>query len=148
MGMKILGLGSRFYSGYLNRTRKMDSIGDSRIGQIHQSFLTCLSEFDRNAGNMAVHNGYDTMICGYSRQPRKAIFENKKGQCLYLNSGDWSTHLTALEYSFKRWRVYNFNLDKLTAFYGDEELADMEISDLFKEIAEHSENKKRYSITS
>ena len=51
-----------------------------------------------------------------------------------MNSGDWIENFTALEYQFKRWKIYNYNSDKLLPFYADEDLKDMEVKDLIAAI--------------
>ncbi len=111
---------------------------DPKVRSMALSTTDAMSKFDRTAAEMAIHNDYDTMICGYSHQPRKAVFENSKGKCLYLNSGDWTDSLTALEYSLKRWKLYSFSLDKLTAFYGDEALNDLNFQDMLKQTVKQS----------
>lgn len=83
-----------------------------------------------------IANGWDTVICGHTHNPVKEWIETKKGQCLYLNSGDWTEHLTALEYAFKRWKLYRYDEDKLSAFYADEELKSMNVNELLSSIVD------------
>ncbi|MEY8021766.1 UDP-2,3-diacylglucosamine diphosphatase [Muriicola sp. SD30] len=109
---------------------KQRAKGNSRmvVSQIHklsseyEDASELMDQMELKAVNKAIKKGVDTVICGHNHQPVKSIHESRKGQCKYLNSGDWVKHLTALEYSFKRWKLYSFKLDKLTAFYGDEDL--------------------------
>src|SRR5690606_38801050 len=70
-------------------------------------------DFEKTASELAIEGGYDYVICGHIHEPKKQQYENALGACTYLNSGDWLDNLTALEYSFKRWKVYNYNHDKL-----------------------------------
>lgn len=110
--------------------KKPRSKGNSRmvVSQIHklssdeQDVTDFMDQVEFKAVGKAIQKGVDTVICGHNHRPVKSIHENRKGQCKYLNSGDWVKHLTALEYSFKRWKLYSYKLDKLTAFYGDEDL--------------------------
>ena len=74
------------------------------------------------------------MICGHIHQPKIEIIENNKGKTTYLNSGDWVEHFTALEYQFKRWKIYNYNKDKLIPFSVDEDLKELEVKDLIAAI--------------
>lgn len=60
----------------------------------------------------------------------------------YLNSGDWVENLTALEYSLKRWKLYQYKNDKLSPFYMDEALKEMNINQLIASIAEKNSKKK------
>ena len=62
------------------------------------------------------------------------VKENKNVKTTYLNSGDWVENFTALEYQFKRWKVYNFNFDKLSQFYTDDDIKDMDFKDLIAAI--------------
>jgi len=39
-----------------------------------------------------------------------------------------------LEYQFKRWKIYNYNQDKLSPFFADEDIKKMEMKDLIAAI--------------
>jgi UDP-2,3-diacylglucosamine pyrophosphatase LpxH len=86
--------------------------------------------FERTLVAMAVKKGYDFVVCGHLHLPKKEIHLTKNGQCTYLNSGDWVAHLTALEYSFKRWKIYRYQHDKLSPFFADGALKEMDMHDL------------------
>lgn len=90
--------------------------------------------FEGTAANLTIRNHYDTVICGHIHLPKKEWIETEKGKCLYLNSGDWTENLTALEYAFKRWKLYRYNEDKLSAFFADEELKEMDMNELINHI--------------
>ena len=100
------------------------------------------SLFEQNVAKMAINHHYDHIICGHSHEPKKELIETRRGQCLYLNSGDWVKHMTALEYSFKRWKLYRYENDKLASFYMDEELKAMNMNEIIASITEKAENKK------
>ncbi len=93
-----------------------------------------VSDFEKSAIDVAIDNEYDYVICGHIHQPKKEIRTTKKGSCTYLNSGDWVENLTALEYSFKRWKIYRYSHDKLSPFFADEELKDMDMQELLSSI--------------
>ncbi|WP_298998922.1 UDP-2,3-diacylglucosamine diphosphatase [Flagellimonas sp. S174] len=95
-----------------------------------------INDFENVAAELAIENDYDYVICGHIHQPKKERIENKNGSTLYLNSGDWVENLTALEYSFKRWRVYHYNHDKLSPFFVDEDLKEMDMNDLIASITD------------
>lgn len=103
-----------------------------------------IESFENNVAKMAISQHYDHVVCGHSHAPNKQHFQTKKGACLYLNSGDWVKHMTALEYSFKRWKLYRYENDKLTSFYMDEELKSMDMNELIATITHRnaSNNKK------
>jgi len=98
--------------------------------------LKYVNDFEQVAAELAIENGYDYVVCGHIHQPKKEIIENKMGKTMYLNSGDWVEHLTALEYSFKRWRLYHYNHDKLSPFFADEELKEMDMNELIASITD------------
>lgn len=93
-----------------------------------------ISDFENVVSDLAIENGYDFVVCGHIHQPKMLLKENKHGKTTYLNSGDWVENFTALEYQFKRWKIYNYNSDKLAAFYADEDVKEMEIKDLIAAI--------------
>ena len=98
-----------------------------------------INNFEQTAAELAIENGYDYVICGHIHQPKKEIIETKQGSTTYLNSGDWIENLTALEYSFKRWRIYHYSHDKLFPFFVDEDLKEMDINELIASITEQAE---------
>ena len=67
-----------------------------------------IDDFEKTATDLAIENGYKYVVCGHIHQPRIVRKTNKKGTCLYLNSGDWIENLTALEYNDKRWELIRF----------------------------------------
>jgi len=96
--------------------------------------LKYINDFEEVACELAIENGYDYVVCGHIHQPKMLIKENKTGKTMYLNSGDWVENFTALEYQFKRWKVYNYQHDKLLPFFADEDLKDMDLKDLIAAI--------------
>ena len=54
--------------------------------------------------------------------------------------------LTALEYSFKRWRVYHYNHDKLSPFFADEELKEMDMNELIASITDKENTLKNLEV--
>ncbi|QLG46989.1 UDP-2,3-diacylglucosamine diphosphatase [Costertonia aggregata] len=101
-----------------------------------------MSDFEQSAIDLAVDKGYDYVVCGHTHQPKKEEHETKNGRCLYLNSGDWVEHLTALEYSFKRWKIYKYNHDKLSPFFADEEIKEMDMKELIATILKKNKPSK------
>lgn len=102
-----------------------------------------ISDFENVVSDLAIENGYDFVVCGHIHQPKMLTKENKHGKTTYLNSGDWIENFTALEYQFKRWKIYNYNSDKLAAFYADEDIKDVEIKDLIAAITIVGQNRKK-----
>jgi len=100
-----------------------------------------INNFENTAANLAIENDYDYVICGHIHQPKKEVYENKHGRTMYLNSGDWVENLTALEYSFKRWKIYHYNNDKLAPFFMDEDIKNMDMNDIIATITDTTSRK-------
>jgi UDP-2,3-diacylglucosamine pyrophosphatase LpxH len=116
-----------------------------RIKSSVKGAVKYIQNFEKVAADLAIENGYDFVVCGHIHQPKMLVMENKNGKTTYLNSGDWVENFTALEYQFKRWKVYNYNKDKLTPFFADEELKDMDVKDLIAAITIVESPKKKTS---
>ncbi|WP_437395361.1 UDP-2,3-diacylglucosamine diphosphatase [Flagellimonas lutimaris] len=107
-----------------------------RIKNSVKGAVKYINDFEKTAAELAIENDYDYVVCGHIHQPKKEIYENKYGSCTYLNSGDWVENLTALEYSFKRWKIYHYNHDRLSPFFMDEDLKEMDMNDLIASITD------------
>ena len=59
--------------------------------------------------NLAIKKKYDFVICGHIHQPVIKTIETAEGKVIYLNSGDWVEHMTALEYENKNWRLFEYH---------------------------------------
>ena len=93
-----------------------------------------INNFEKTVAELAIENQYDFVICGHIHQPNIQTYTGPKGKAVYLNSGDWVEHFTALEYQFKRWKLYHYSKDKLLPFVVDEDFKDMETKDLIAAI--------------
>ena len=82
-----------------------------------------ISDFEQTATELGIEKKYDFVICGHIHEPKIIKKENKNGSIMYLNSGDWVENLTALEYNYKRWKLYRY---KDTNYTEDEDLFEME----------------------
>jgi len=125
-GYDLLILLNRFINWCLERFGKEKYSLSKRIKNSVKSAVKYINDFEEVASELAIENRYDYVICGHIHQPKMLLKENKQGKTMYLNSGDWVENFTALEYQFKRWKIYNYNHDKLSAFFADEDIKDME----------------------
>ena len=141
-GYDMLILINRFINWFLERLGKEKYSLSKRIKNSVKGAVKYINDFEKTAADLAIENGYDYVICGHIHQPKKEVYENKYGQCTYLNSGDWVENLTALEYSFKRWKVYHYNNDKLSPFYLDEDLKELDINQLIASITFKKDKEK------
>jgi len=133
-GYDILILVNRLVNWCLIRLGKERYSLSKKIKDSVKGAVKYINDFEDVAIDLAIENGYDYVICGHIHQPKMLIKKNKNGKTTYLNSGDWVENFTALEYQFKRWKIYNYNNDKLRAFYVDENVKDMEVKDLIAAI--------------
>ena len=140
-GYDLLILLNRFINWCLERFGKEKYSLSKQIKNSVKSAVKYINDFEEVASELAIENRYDYVICGHIHQPKMLLKENKHGKTMYLNSGDWVENFTALEYQFKRWKIYNYNHDKLSAFFADEDIKDMEDVELKDLIAAITINK-------
>jgi UDP-2,3-diacylglucosamine pyrophosphatase LpxH len=144
-GYDLLIVMNQFVNWSLDKLGKERYSISQRIKNGVKGAVKYINDFEKVATDLAIEKGYDYVICGHIHQPKMLQVENKRGKTTYLNSGDWVENFTALEYQFKRWKIYNYNEDKLSAFYADEELKDMNMNDLIAAITivEQPKSKKK-----
>jgi len=119
---------------YLEKRGKERYSLSKKIKNSVKGAVKYINDYETVITDLAIENGYDYVVCGHIHQPKMEVIENKHGKTTYLNSGDWVENFTALEYQFKRWKIYNYTKDKLSPFYVDEDFEDMEVQDLIAAI--------------
>lgn len=67
-----------------------------------------VNDLGQIASTLAIKKNYDYVICGHIHQPALHTIENADGKVIYMNSGDWVEHMTALEYENKSWRLFEY----------------------------------------
>lgn len=84
--------------------------------------LKYINDFESTAAEIAIQNGYDTVICGHIHQPQSRKIKDREGkEVTYLNSGDWVESMSALEYCDGKWEVYQYVNDPLVSVGIDNE---------------------------
>jgi UDP-2,3-diacylglucosamine pyrophosphatase LpxH len=68
-----------------------------------------VNDLEQIASGLAIKKNYDYVICGHIHQPAIRTIENEDGRVVYMNSGDWVEHMTALEYANKTWQMFQYN---------------------------------------
>jgi UDP-2,3-diacylglucosamine pyrophosphatase LpxH len=68
-----------------------------------------ISDFEETAIQIAIKEGYDYVICGHIHKPQSRMVEMEGKTVTYLNSGDWVENLTALEYAWGKWSLYEYH---------------------------------------
>ncbi len=133
-GYDILILLNRFTNWVLAKLGKERYSLSKKIKNGVKGAVKFIKDYETVITELAIDNGYDYVVCGHIHQPKMEIRENKHGKTMYLNSGDWVENFTALEYQFKRWKIYNYSHDKLSPFFADEDVKEMEVKDLIAAI--------------
>lgn len=141
-GYDILILINRLMNWCLARLGKEKYSLSKKIKNSVKGAIKYISDFESVAIDLAIENNFDYVICGHIHQPKIKVLDTKKGKTTYLNSGDWVENFTALEYHFKRWKIYNYDKDKLTPFFVDEDFKNMEVRDLIAAITIVEQPKK------
>lgn len=115
-GYDVLTLLNKGVNWYLEKRGKERYSLSKRVKNGVKGAVKYINNFEKIISEIAIENDYDYVVCGHIHQPKMEYFENKNGKTMYLNSGDWVENFTALEYQFKRWKIYNYNEDKLAPF--------------------------------
>jgi UDP-2,3-diacylglucosamine pyrophosphatase LpxH len=141
-GYDLLILLNQFINWCLEKMGKERYSLSKKIKNSVKGAIKYINDFEKVVTDLAIEKGYDYVICGHIHQPKMITIENKHGKTTYLNSGDWVENFTALEYQFKRWKLYTYNTDKLRAFYADQDVKEMEVKDLIAAITIIEQKKK------
>lgn len=67
------------------------------------------SSFESAIGNVALTQGYQTVICGHTHIPKEKQLTISGQKIKYLNCGDWVEHFTAAEYCNSNWSLFYHN---------------------------------------
>jgi predicted phosphodiesterase len=68
-----------------------------------------IGDFETTAVELAARQGYDYVICGHIHQPQMKSVTQEGRRITYMNSGDWVESLTALEYQWGSWSIYEYD---------------------------------------
>ncbi len=113
-GYDLLILLNRFVNFALQSVGKEKMSLSKKVKDSVKKAVSYISNFEAIAGDLAIENGYDYVICGHIHQPQKRVIANKYGEVVYLNSGDWVENLTALEYAEGEWHIYRHPADNFS----------------------------------
>lgn len=123
LGYDYLILSNRFVNWCLNKMGKEPYSFSKKIKASVKKAVKHISDFEKTATELAIEKKYDYVICGHIHEPKMIHVTNQKGQTMYLNSGDWVEHLTALEYNKKRWKLHTYSKND---YVEEENLFEME----------------------
>ncbi|HET7001607.1 MAG TPA: UDP-2,3-diacylglucosamine diphosphatase [Puia sp.] len=86
-----------------------------------------VNDLEQIASELAINKKYDYVICGHIHQPLIRTVENADGKVVYMNSGDWVEHMTALEYENKNWRLFQYDANDFTTSNTPESRQDLNV---------------------
>lgn len=89
------------------------SLSKNVMNRVNKAVIR-INNFEQTAAEIAIEKKYDYVICGHIHEPQMRTVENKAGKVIYLNSGDWVEHLTALEFYNNNWHIYQHDEKKFT----------------------------------
>lgn len=78
-----------------------------KVKQSVKRAVAYIGDFEEAAASVAIHEGYDRVVCGHIHQPQLRTISTSKGRVCYMNSGDWVESMSALEYANGRWTLYH-----------------------------------------
>jgi UDP-2,3-diacylglucosamine pyrophosphatase LpxH len=77
-----------------------------RVKQSVKRAVAYIADFEETAASVAIHEGFDHVVCGHIHQPQMRRITTAKGSVRYMNSGDWIEHMSALEFVDGKWSLY------------------------------------------
>lgn len=87
----------------------------SKIKKKVKGAVKFIDDFEQTAVDLAGEKGYNYVICGHIHLPQIRTVEAKNGaKVIYLNSGDWVEHMTALEFEDGKWKLFHYEDDGLS----------------------------------
>ena len=68
-----------------------------------------VDDFEQTAIDVAAKEGCQYVVCGHIHKAQLKKVQTSSGEITYMNSGDWVESLTALEYMYNDWSIYEYN---------------------------------------
>jgi UDP-2,3-diacylglucosamine pyrophosphatase LpxH len=98
----------------VNLLRRMVGLGpasfSAKIKKTVKGAVRYIGDFEQTAIDLAGEKGYNVVICGHIHQPQlKHVTAANGAPVVYMNSGDWVEHLTALEYTQGKWSLFKYD---------------------------------------
>jgi UDP-2,3-diacylglucosamine pyrophosphatase LpxH len=107
-GYGILILFNRMVNALLGFIGKEKISISKKIMEGVNKAVAKVNDLEQIASALAIKKNYDYVICGHIHQPALHTIENADEKVIYMNSGDWVEHMTALEYQNKSWRLFEY----------------------------------------
>jgi predicted phosphodiesterase len=80
-----------------------------RVKSSVKEAIKFISDFEDTAIQLAGEQQYDYVVCGHIHRAQMRSQDAHGRKVTYLNSGDWVESLTALEYKWDRWSIYEYD---------------------------------------
>jgi UDP-2,3-diacylglucosamine pyrophosphatase LpxH len=80
-----------------------------RVMQGVNKAVAGINDLKHIATGLAIKKKYDYVICGHVHRPEMKTVETPEGNVVYLNSGDWVEHMTALECNQNEWKIFQYD---------------------------------------
>lgn len=98
----------------INRTRGLFGFAPvsfaSKVKKSVKGAVRYISDFEDTAIQLAAEKGYDYVVCGHIHRPQiREVTAGNGNKVIYMNSGDWIEHLTALEFAGGKWELYKYD---------------------------------------
>lgn len=106
LGYRLLNRFNRFINATLRAFRREPVSFAKNIARYTNKAILKSSNFLVTVSDIAIENNYHYVICGHIHIPEIRNIETKNGSTIYLNSGDWVEHSTALEYGNGCWTLH------------------------------------------
>lgn len=97
------------FNRFANKTRSFFSMPRMSFSKKVRNNDKNAREFEDTAINLAAQENYDYVVCGHIHRPQIRKENIADREVIYMNSGDWIENLTALEYSWGKWNIYEYD---------------------------------------
>lgn len=101
------------FNRFINKIRSLFGMSQmsfaKRVKDSVKEAVKFISDFEDTAIRLAAEQEYDYVVCGHIHRPQMRSTMVQDRQVHYLNSGDWVENLTALEYQWGRWSIYEYD---------------------------------------
>jgi UDP-2,3-diacylglucosamine pyrophosphatase LpxH len=101
------------FNRFINRIRI--SLGLSprsfakKIKESVKKAVKFVDDFEQTAVEVAAKQGCQYVVCGHIHKAQLKKVKTANGEITYMNSGDWVESLTALEFVYNDWSIYEYN---------------------------------------
>lgn len=101
------------FNRFMNRIRISIGLNPrsfaKKIKESVKKAIKFVDDFEQTAIDVASQQGCQYVICGHIHKAQLKKVKTEKGEITYMNSGDWVESLTALEFVFNDWSIYEYN---------------------------------------